>query len=340
MGFQCSDCALNRKSINEIDVSVLFREGAFDVKIKEIRAVGEKQVFPSPVLMISSNDEIRELIVSTISRGGSLYDYGYYELCISVYASTLNSMLAADSGVTDVLKGMVCQGLSRAREQKNKGDKAWTLRYTMDGVLEHLGFSGGDDLSWRPIATSMSDLGYDCEGVTSGESITTSTLSPSSEPSPAPSTPPSTTPTSKPSSPPTVKPSTQAPTGPLPLSKTTATTFTSISTSVQIEVIPDTNGVMQPESGDEPELDIASDSDLGTTAPASIGDLEDSLLFDSSLTTEPNIVDAGIGTSSEDDSRLEIVSVNVLEADSGAYFFSRAILLGICFVGFGALLLV
>jgi len=351
MGYQCSNCALNRRSINEMDVYVLFQEGIFDVKIKAIRAVGEQQVVPSPVLTISSNDEIRELIVSTISRGGSLYDYGYYELCISVYASTLNSMLAADSGVTGVLKGMICQGLSRASEQDNKGDKAWTLRYTMDGVLEHLGFLDGDDLSWRPLATSMSDLGYACEGVTSGESIATSTVSPSSEPSPAPSTPPSTTPTSKPSALPTVKPTTQAPTEPVPLSistttTTAATTVAPISTGSGVQLstsIPETTGatgVIQPASEDEPELSIASDSDLGTTAPAaSIEGAGDSLLFDSSLTTQPNTVDAGIiGSPSEYDSRLEIVPMNVLEAESGAYSVSRTFLLGTYFMGVGVLL--
>ncbi|EJK69188.1 hypothetical protein THAOC_09585, partial [Thalassiosira oceanica] len=401
MGYQCSNCALNRRSINEMDVYVLFQEGNFDVKIKAIRAVGEQQVVPSPVLTISSNDEIRELIVSTISRGGSLYDYGYYELCISVYASTLNSMLAADSGVTGVLKGMICQGLSRASAQDNKGDKAWTLRYTMDGVLEHLGFLDSDDLSWRPLATSMSDLGYACEGVTSGESIATSTVSPSSEPSPAPSTPPSTTPTSKPSALPTVKPTTQAPTEPVPLSistttttaattvapistgsgvqlstsippstrpdessplhrhrlnlclsvpistttTTAATTVTPISTGSGVQLstsIPETTGatgVIQPASEDEPELSIASDSDLGTAAPAaSIEGAGDSLLFDSSLTTQPNTVDAGIGSPSEYDSRLEIVSMNVLEAESGAYSVTWTFLLGTYFMGVGGLL--
>ena len=331
IGYQCSNCALNQLSIDEIDIDVLFQEGDFDVKIKGIRAVDEPQIFPSPILTISSNDEVRELIVSTIGRGGSLYDYGYYELCISVYASTLNSMLTADSGVSDVVKGMICQGLSRASEQNNKGDKAWTLRYTMDGVLEHLGFSDGDDQSWRPEAVSMSDLEFSCEGMTSGESIiATRTLPPSSEPSPAPSTPPSATPTSKPSALPTAKPSTPAPTEPVPLIVTTTTTATttaqSISTSVQISTsIPEASIVIQTAHEDASEISIASD--LSTTTPASIGEADGSLLFDSSLTTQLNNVDAGSGSSFEDDSRLGAVSMNVLEADSGAFCTSRTLLL-------------
>jgi len=176
MGYQCNGCQMDFSAMNEMDIYVLFQEGPFDVRVKAITAVDTPKTYPSPVISIASKNEIKGLIDSTIDSGGSLYDYGYGELCIAVYRSTLNTLLAAgsaadvDSVVTNVIKGMICQGLQRAETQNDsKTSTAWTLRYTLDGILEELGFSDPDETTgWRPDATMAESLADRCSGVTSG----------------------------------------------------------------------------------------------------------------------------------------------------------------------------
>ena len=124
--------------------------------MKRIVAVTENDAvtsttYVSPTISIDSINGMQDLIVSTIQSGGSLYDYDYKELCIAVYRSTLNTLLEANGGssssgeededevVSDTMRGMICQGLQRADAQgNNKVDVAWTLRYTMDAILEEL----------------------------------------------------------------------------------------------------------------------------------------------------------------------------------------------------------
>ena len=137
-----------------------------------------------------------------------MYDYDYKELCIAVYRSTLNTLLEANGGssssssgeededevVSDTIRGMICQGLQRADAQgNNKVDVAWTLRYTMDAILEEIGVKeqqqaqGGNNGPWRPnVVTAQT---YQCNGVTSGSG--TYAIVPRSEP-------PSQTPTAEP----------------------------------------------------------------------------------------------------------------------------------------------
>lgn len=181
MGFVCSSCDLDITTINEMDVYVLFQKGPFDVRFKSITAVKTPPSLDSgdaffnsfvmnhhPVITISTKDEIKELITKTISSGGSLYDYGYRELCIAMYKSTLHTLLLAESQkssdiVTDAVRGMICQGLERISSksisdrqvQDSKTDTAWNLRYTLDGILEELGFADPDKGNgWRPSNTN------------------------------------------------------------------------------------------------------------------------------------------------------------------------------------------
>ena len=121
------------------------------------------------------------------------------------YRSTLNTLLEANGGssssgeededevVSDTMRGMICQGLQRADAQgNNKVDVAWTLRYTMDAILEEIGVKEqqqqqAQDGPWRPdVATAQT---YQCNGVTSGSG--TYAIVPRSEP-------PSQTPTAEP----------------------------------------------------------------------------------------------------------------------------------------------
>ena len=177
--------------------------------MKRIVAVTENDAvtsttYVSPTISIDSINGMQDLIVSTIQSGGSLYDYDYKELCIAVYRSTLNTLLEANGGsssgeedeevVSNTIRGMICQGLQRADAQgNNKVDVAWTLRYTMDAILEEIGVKeqqqaqGGNNGPWRPnVVTAQT---YQCNGVTSGSG--TYAIVPRSEP-------PSQTPTAEP----------------------------------------------------------------------------------------------------------------------------------------------
>jgi hypothetical protein len=88
-GFVCRDnCELDNTNINNLSVNVLFQEGTFDVRIKSISAIskaGGPRSFLSPQIQFDSVDEIINLLQSTISSGGSLYDKTYIELCIVMY---------------------------------------------------------------------------------------------------------------------------------------------------------------------------------------------------------------------------------------------------------------
>ena len=148
IGQPCNDCQINFSSIVEMDIYVLFQEGPFEVKVKKVTAVDDHQSFPSPAVALSSTNEIKTLIDQTIQSGGGLYDKGYQELCIALYRSILNTILSAnDSGATssivsDRMKNIICSGLQRAETQiGSKANMAWTLRYTLDALLEEMGFT-------------------------------------------------------------------------------------------------------------------------------------------------------------------------------------------------------
>ncbi|KAL7528526.1 hypothetical protein ACHAWF_002595 [Thalassiosira exigua] len=190
MGWQCDDCAIDFSSTDEMDLYVLFQGGEFDVRVKEIYAVEDPVRFPSPVVSFSSAEDLKSLVDSTVSSGGSLYDKGYSELCIAIYRSVLNSVLASDSTTvaSDDMKNMICQGLQRAETQASKVDVAWTLRYTLDAILEELGYAASAGASaWRPDVARSFD--YQCSGVTSGAYVRAATGGPTMSPTTAPPTP-------------------------------------------------------------------------------------------------------------------------------------------------------
>merc|ERR1740130_1896490 len=154
-GFPCRDnCQLDRTNIDRMSVYVLFQEGTFDVRIKSITAIpksgGSSQTtgprsFLSPQIQFNSVNDIIQLLQSTISSGGSLYDLSYIELCIAMYWSVLNSILNANlvlnvtantidaiSMLSATTKVVICSGLNEMISTNNsKEDQAWILRYTI-----------------------------------------------------------------------------------------------------------------------------------------------------------------------------------------------------------------
>jgi predicted lactoylglutathione lyase len=178
IGQVCTDCQIDFSSVIEMDIYVLFQGGPFEVLVKQITAVTDEQSFPSPSITLSSTDEIKKLIDETTQSGGALYNYGYYELCIAIYRSVLNTLLAANNSdhvsetapsiVSERIKNIICQGLQRS-QIGSKTDMAWTLRYTLDALVEEMRFalpSSSTGSAWRPDAAAVG--GYQCSGVTSG----------------------------------------------------------------------------------------------------------------------------------------------------------------------------
>jgi len=173
-GFECrGNCNFNPSNIDNMSVYVLFQEGSFDVRLRSIVAVGEPRSFPPPTYdALESSDDIVSLLRSTISSGGGLYDLSYVELCIAMYWSVLNTILASAVSLSDPLKVVICAGLEEVEYQMDDGDSkaniAWTLRHAMDAVIADLrGSSRTTVQDWLPTASEAASMEVVCEGRTS-----------------------------------------------------------------------------------------------------------------------------------------------------------------------------
>merc|ERR1740133_598525 len=181
-GFPCRDnCKLDKTNIDRLSVYVLFQEGTFDVRIKSITAIakpsGSSQTtvprsFLSPQIQFNSVNDIINLLQSTISSGGSLYDLSYIELCIAMYWSVLNSILNANTNGISMLsttKVVICSGLNEMNSNNNsKEDQAWTLRYTMDAIIADLqGLDRSTDNNFLPTKKEAELMDVTCVGRTS-----------------------------------------------------------------------------------------------------------------------------------------------------------------------------
>jgi len=209
IGFQCTNnCQIDWSIINGMDIYVLFQEGNFQVKVDSIVvAVEDVQSFDIPNITFTNVNQLGNVIEKTIKNGGGLYDYDYKELCIAVYRSILNTIVGSSSSedttkdeevVTKKIKSMICQGLQRAETQDNdKVNIAWTLRHTLDSVLEEIGEKAKvvDGSVWRPEDL---DTYLQCNGVTSGSSGAYNIISKSESPTQMPSAASTKTETMKP----------------------------------------------------------------------------------------------------------------------------------------------
>eukprot|EP00928_Gymnodinium_smaydae_P007819 TRINITY_DN1279_c0_g2_i3.p1 TRINITY_DN1279_c0_g2~~TRINITY_DN1279_c0_g2_i3.p1 ORF type:complete len:756 (+),score=115.66 TRINITY_DN1279_c0_g2_i3:69-2336(+) len=133
MGSVCPSCKLNTRSVNELDVYVLFQQGAFEVRLRSIRAVTTKPFFPTVPTTILTSADVSELLGAAIESGGYLYDKGYRELCTAVYLTTARQILAA-TGPSSPLRSIACVGLRRAAAAESQADKAWILRKVFDAI--------------------------------------------------------------------------------------------------------------------------------------------------------------------------------------------------------------
>ncbi|CAK0857783.1 unnamed protein product [Prorocentrum cordatum] len=155
MGYTCSVCSLDTTRIVGVDVYVLFQEGPFEVRLRSITAVQQAQRFSSPPISLLSSGAVQDFLESAVESGASLYNKGYTELCIAVYASCLSS-LGVSTGPSDGVKGVACAGL-KASGQGSKSQRAFALRSTIDAILADLqGAPRDSSLSWLPSSNAAS----------------------------------------------------------------------------------------------------------------------------------------------------------------------------------------
>jgi len=174
-GFVCGDdCSFDPSEIESLSVYVLFQEGDFGVAIHSIEAVREPRAFPSLAIDVGAPQDIATLLRSTIVSGGGLYDKSYVELCIAIYWSVLNTLVASPE-VPESAKVVLCAGLQRAEALQNEGIAerpkeaiAWALRYTIDAVLADLTESERSIAeSWLPSQKESDSMEVMCVGRTS-----------------------------------------------------------------------------------------------------------------------------------------------------------------------------
>jgi len=169
MGYVCkNNCGLNAAAIDQLSLYMLFQEGTFDVRVLSITAVEEPVAFPSPLVIFNTYQDVIALIQATILSGGNLYDKSYIELCIAMYWSVLNSIIAATptSSTTNVVvpnsvKAVICAGLNTmiTTTDSSKKDKAWTLRYIMEAVMDDLmGTERDYNSNWLPSLQDVDDV--------------------------------------------------------------------------------------------------------------------------------------------------------------------------------------
>ena len=108
------------------------------MRLKSVTAVKEAEVFAPLPIEFESSEEVERLLQATIYSGGSLYDKSYSELCIALYWSVLNTIIAAPAGVSESLREVACSGLAELSLDSSKAEKAWSLRRTMDAMLSDI----------------------------------------------------------------------------------------------------------------------------------------------------------------------------------------------------------
>jgi hypothetical protein len=76
------------------------------------------------------------LIVLAIDRGVPLFNNGNPGACAAVYEVTCEA-LRVMPGVSEDSRADLARALAKMREAETDNEKAWILRYALDGVLSH-----------------------------------------------------------------------------------------------------------------------------------------------------------------------------------------------------------
>ncbi len=121
---------LNPKEIRSVGFTLSdYREGPFALEIESIQAVMRDS--PDPTLTRSP----AALIILAIERGVPLFNEGNPAACRAVYELTCEALLLLPD-LPETSKRDLSQALLSMRESDNEAERAWILRYALDGVLE------------------------------------------------------------------------------------------------------------------------------------------------------------------------------------------------------------
>merc|ERR1719336_9942 len=157
----CHNCKINLKYIAGLELSVLYQTGHFDLKVYSLKAVRSARIPSMPAAAVMSAQSAISFMHHTVQKGAYTYNKGYKELCIALYWSALNTVIAASDGViTEEHKGMACDGLTRALGKSDKKHRAWELRHVIDDLVKVWKGQKATEMK----AKSMADQ---CSGVTS-----------------------------------------------------------------------------------------------------------------------------------------------------------------------------
>jgi len=129
---QCSNCELNKSSVREVSIYMLFQEGNYSIRIYSIEAL---EVAPNPDVYPSlemTDTQAKAVLEKSIESGSSLWNKGYEMHCAVIYESALRSIKEA-SGVSSVMQDFACAGLRWG--EKTTIEKAWAYRRVMDKIL-------------------------------------------------------------------------------------------------------------------------------------------------------------------------------------------------------------
>mmetsp|Transcript_68289 Transcript_68289/g.177356 ORF Transcript_68289/g.177356 Transcript_68289/m.177356 type:complete len:562 (-) Transcript_68289:191-1876(-) len=190
MGSVCSTCRLKTKEIDELEVSVLFQEGPFEIRVRSITAVltTPSELLPSTPSVAMTAQGVSSLISDTIAMGAALYDKRYRELCAAIYVATARQIVAS-MGPSQALRSLACVGLQQAASSSSKPTQAWVLRKAFDAILADIAGSARKADSAYPASIRGSWLlepgvgSEDCDDLE--ESLMPDKASPAPSPAPA-----------------------------------------------------------------------------------------------------------------------------------------------------------
>eukprot|EP00440_Ansanella_granifera_P025574 gb/GFBE01027771.1/.p1 GENE.gb/GFBE01027771.1/~~gb/GFBE01027771.1/.p1 ORF type:complete len:690 (+),score=127.26 gb/GFBE01027771.1/:1-2070(+) len=132
-GYVSNSAKLNTASIDQLDIYMLFQSGPFEIQLHSVSAVRNVLDAPLPTApsVPMTPSAVSTLVANTIAKGGALYDKGYQELCIAIYAAAARQILAATG--LGAIRGIACAGLTRAATGSN-AEQAWVLRMAFDAI--------------------------------------------------------------------------------------------------------------------------------------------------------------------------------------------------------------
>jgi hypothetical protein len=133
-GSRCQSCTLDRSSVSEVSLYLLYQEGNFRLLVHSIRAVREPAESTHPRVQLTAACT-HALLKRTIQMGVAVWNKDYQELCAAVYESTLRSI--AEGGAEPAERALACRSL--AFVSTSPYNAAWAHRRAMDALLHDEG---------------------------------------------------------------------------------------------------------------------------------------------------------------------------------------------------------